>query len=802
MTGFCSKYAATNVLARSAILCSIGALMSGTSAYAQQAQASSSSDEIVVTAQKRVERLTDVPMSITTASGDQLTKQGITDTAQLTKLVPGFTFQQASYGSPVFAIRGIGFYDNSLLAGPAVTAYIDQVALPLSSMTKGATLDIERVEVLKGPQGTLFGMNSTGGAINYIAAKPTDTFKAGFDLGYGRFNEVIAGGFVSGPLSDTLRARIAVRGEHMDGWQISATRPGDKNGNKRFYNGRLLVDWTPSDRVKFEANISGWQDKGETPAVQNDFVTSPHSAFHPVTEYVWDAINAAPSHPSNPRVADWDPGFDLSRNDKFYLLSLRGDWQVTDAVNLTSITGYSRLTTSRPVDLDGMAFSHFRFEVSKGRVNTFSQELRLSGDQGKLKWMVGGNYQRVDGHEYQRLFFQASVGYLDLGPLGTYYQVGSAYFNNQRPVTKSGFGSLDYEITDQLTAQASVRYTTETRKFSGCLADAGLPPIGASSPIRTVFAGLPTVVAILNGSTNPPAPAEVAPFGCLTIDAVTFKPGLVRNTLKEDNVAWRASLNWKPGNDTLLYANVSKGYKAGSFSILPAITSTQFTPVKQESVLAYEGGFKVALADRKVQLNGAIFYYDYTDKQLVGYYDSHFFGSLITLITIPKSRVYGAELEATIRPVEGLRFSGGVTYVNSKAQSDPAPPNQAIDPVDTSVVTTFVGEQFPNTPKWQAVGDAEYEFPVNDSLKAFFGGSATYRSHAFSTFGENPFFNIRGYALLDLRAGLESGRWRFQLWGRNITNKLYVVNYQHPVDTVFRQVGMPATYGATLSFRY
>jgi len=227
----------------------------------------SDSSVIVVTAQKRSERLTDVPLSIAAASGDELARKGITDTAQLTKLVTGFAYQQGSYGTPVFSIRGIGYYDLAVLGGPTVAAYVDQVPLPLSSMTRGATLDLERVEVLKGPQGTLFGQNSTGGAINYIAAKPTDELAAGFEIGYGRFNEVTADAFVSGPLTDTLRARVAVRQESMGGWQRSMTRPGDTLGKKRFYNGRLLLDWQPTETLQFELNVSGWQDRSDIPAL-------------------------------------------------------------------------------------------------------------------------------------------------------------------------------------------------------------------------------------------------------------------------------------------------------------------------------------------------------------------------------------------------------------------------------------------------------------------------------------------------------------------------------------------------------
>ena len=148
-------------------------------------------NEIVVTAQKRSERLADVPMSISVVTGDTLARAGIVDASQLVQAVPGFNYQQGAFGTPIFSIRGIGYNDNSTSAGPAVSVYTDQVALPYSVMARGALLDLERVEVLKGPQGTLFGMNSTGGAINFIAAKPTDTLAAGMTAGFARFNDCL-----------------------------------------------------------------------------------------------------------------------------------------------------------------------------------------------------------------------------------------------------------------------------------------------------------------------------------------------------------------------------------------------------------------------------------------------------------------------------------------------------------------------------------------------------------------------------------------------------------------------------------
>ena len=240
------------------------------------------SGEIVVTAQKRSERLSDVPLSITAATGAQLVKQGINNPADLTKIVPGFTYQQSAVGVPIYAIRGIGFYNTFLGVTPTVTVYLDQVPLPYSVMAAGAGLDLERVEVLKGPQGTLFGQNSTGGAISYIAAKPTRELHAGFNVTYGRFNQLDVDGFVSGPLSNTLSARLFVRNETRGNWQRSDSRYGapvtisptllprldDTLGKRSFRAARFLLDWAPSDRLKFELGLNGWRDTSDTQAQQ------------------------------------------------------------------------------------------------------------------------------------------------------------------------------------------------------------------------------------------------------------------------------------------------------------------------------------------------------------------------------------------------------------------------------------------------------------------------------------------------------------------------------------------------------
>ncbi|HKR46405.1 MAG TPA: TonB-dependent receptor plug domain-containing protein, partial [Paraburkholderia sp.] len=205
-------------------------------------------EEIVVTAQKKAETANRVGMSITALSEDTLAKRGVVTTADLAKVVPGFSYSNALYGTPVYTLRGMGFNDTSSAAAPAVALYVDEVPLPFPILASIAPIDVERVEVLKGPQGTLFGQNSTGGAINYIAAKPTDMFQAGGTFTYGRFNDALTEAFVSGPISSTLKGRLAVSGETGGDWQRSYTR-SDGLGEKRKLSVRPLLNWNPTEKL-------------------------------------------------------------------------------------------------------------------------------------------------------------------------------------------------------------------------------------------------------------------------------------------------------------------------------------------------------------------------------------------------------------------------------------------------------------------------------------------------------------------------------------------------------------------------
>jgi iron complex outermembrane receptor protein len=472
--------------------------------------------EIIVTAQKRSERLNDVPMSITALTGDRLQELQVLQVSDLSRVVPGFAYQPSDYGTPVYSIRGIGFKDVAVAVAPTVSVYVDQVPIPYSVETPGAAFDVDRVEVLKGPQGTLFGQNSTGGAINFIAAKPTRTFDAGADVTYGRFQETDVQGFVSGPLSDTFSGRIALRTEQRGDWQISETRPQDTLGERNFSTGRALLDWQPDEALKAELNINGWIDKSDTQAAQ--FVQHSPSVPNGYPDQT-AALSVYQPAPNDARIADWKQNISLKRDDNFYQSSLNLQWAISEAVSLSSITAWSEFKQDAPTDTDGFNLGNFLMTI-KAHIQSLSQEVRLSGSKSNaLHWMVGLNYEDDQSSDDQYGFDYGSNS--GIGPLRWHYSDNS---NHQTIDTKAAFGSLDYALTDAFTFQSSIRYTTANDDFHGCLRDPG-------------DGGLATAFSLLTINA-------IQPGACVTLDPATgLSVPIVQKTLHENNLSCRAGIN-------------------------------------------------------------------------------------------------------------------------------------------------------------------------------------------------------------------------------------------------------------------
>jgi outer membrane receptor protein involved in Fe transport len=788
------------------------ALMVAAPAWGQTAAAPNAADrpaaspastavaEIVVTAQKREESINTVPMSVQAATGERLTELGITDTSQLVKIAPGFNFTPSAYGTPVFSIRGVGFQDTSLAASPTVSVYVDQSPLPFSIMTAGAVLDLQRVEVLKGPQGTLFGQNATGGAVNYIANKPTQEFQAGADVSYGRFNTVDLQGFVSGPISDTLEFRIAARTIRSGPWQESYTR-SDELGSQNLQTFRAALQWRPIENFTALLTLSGFRDKGETQAAQLYGL----SALNNNTAVPPGLVNY-PLAPHDNRAADWGPCVNADpvltnsgvpglphepractnykKDNTFYAANLRLDYELGHDLTVTSLSTYERFDRDQPIDGDGTSFRDYE-SLQRGHLNVFFQELRLGGRIGDTgNFIVGANYEYDDTWDN---FLQTYPDSSSATIFGSYLGP-TRPLNRQKTHTYGVFANVEVPLSETLSLQGGARYTKQVRHFYGCGSDAGDGSwaLGSQRIQNLLITGNPFVGpginpgATLCGTTGP---------------APDFAPGLTFDKLNEDNVSWRGGVNWKPAPGTLAYANISRGYKSGSFPTVATASYVQLAPATQESLLAYEAGVKAGLLHGALQLNAAVFYYDYKDKQILGSINDLIFGALPALVNVPKSHVKGFEVNGAWRPFVGLTISPALSYADSEIDGSFVNFNYKAQLQD------FGGESFPLAPKWQGNLDVAYEWPLQDDLTAFVGANLNYQGKTNSGFGGFSELKVPSYTLLDLRAGVEKGPWRAQVWGRNITDKWYWTSAYHVNDVFVRYTGMPATYGVTLSYR-
>jgi len=789
-------------------------LLYGGTASAQEAPAASSeitAGEIVVTANKREQRLQDVGLTVTALSGETLANKRINNVADLAMAVPGLNFSQSPESKPVYTLRGVGFYESSLAAYPDVTTYIDQAPLPLPVLSALTAFDLERVEVLKGPQGTLFGNNATGGAINFVAAKPTDEFHAGLNLGYGRFNAIEASGFVSGPISDTLNARLAVKTVQSDGWQKSYTRDAT-NGKTDTLAGRLLLDWKPTDRLTVSLNLNAWKDRSDTiaPQVQKIELQNPVGTcgFGGCIGPDMPFLNAELA-PKKIRAADWNPELGPYQNNRFKQAIGRIDYQLADTITLTSLSSYIDFKLDNRTEGGGTFYEDLDILQNKGSVKSFSQELRLQGGGSGLpyRWVLGANYENTKTKE----FFDTHYEDHSSG-----YQQGftaARSISNQNMKNYAAFANLEFDVTDQITLKGGIRYTEAQRRVALATsqvpgdieppAQPGFENVGINYFFNYVW---PTLYVPVRcpGTTYIP----ITGTNSISIDPATCQAGLFTDKLTERSTSWSIGADFKPMPGLLLHANFSKGYKAGSYPIAGAATRDQYRPVTQESLLDYEAGFKWTGAGGKVMLNGAAFYYDYQDKQLRAKIIDPIFGPLDGLVNVPKSTIKGAEAEFSVRPVRGLNVSLAATYLDAKVKRyEGVVGSRVEDGLLVPILADFSGVRLPFAPKWQMNAAFDYTFPVSDSLNAFFGANLSAQTKTIGTLklteAEKEEYKIKGRAILDLNAGFTSAdeRWRLTFWGKNVTNKYYWINVNQSYDTVVRYAGRPAEYGVTLGMK-
>jgi outer membrane receptor protein involved in Fe transport len=770
-------------------------------------------EEVVVTANKREQRLQDVGLSVSAVSDGALAAQRIENVADLAKVIPGLQAAPSVDNTPVYTLRGVGFYETSVAAYPDVSIYLDQAPLPLSVMSKLTLFDLQRVEVLKGPQGTLFGNNATGGAINFVAAKPTGDFDTGADLSFGRFSTVDVGGFVSGPLAQSLQARLAIKVVDGGDWQYSYTRD-DSLGSARDAAFRLILAWQPPiEGLDVLFNVNGWQDRSDPQAPQLARTPTPADLQAPIgtvgpTGTIGPnfPILFYPAAPNNDRAADWSPDNRPSADDRLTQVSANVTYALAPELAVTAISNFIHYRMQNSTEGDGTALNDLDITSDHADATTLTQEIRIAGNASSstLRWVLGANYERTTVDESANLIDpDASTG----------AQQGfsaDSYVSDQRMSNTAAFGNLEFDITSRLTLQTGLRYTQADRSTSS----GTYPTPGYVEP----FPGSPGLLNLLNyvwaniytplfcpGVTYQP----LVPGESVSIDPKTCRTGVYRATLDQNNVSWSVGGTFKATPDTLLYVNVARGYKDGSFPEVSAATTAQYGAVSQESVLDYEAGIKTLLASGRLTLNVDAFHYDYRDKQLRAKTVDPIFGLLDTLVNVPRSEVNGAEFETHVRPLGGLDLRAAATYLDSKVKEyDGTVGIDRINGLAFPIRASFSGVSLPFAPRFQGSASADYAFPVSTRYQGFVGASVAAQSKSFGSLAlsaqDVADATIDAYGTVDLRAGIESAddKWKVTLWGTNVTDKYYWTNALRVYDTVVRYSGRPAEYGISIHWRW
>lgn len=810
------------------------------------AQDSMKLGSITVTAQRREESANDVPMSIQAFGGEQLSILRVNDVEDLQTLVPSFSVSQSYQGVPTYTLRGIGFNTINVSATSTVGTYVDEVAYPYPFMNSGPMFDIERIEVLKGPQGTLFGRNTTAGLINVVTNKPVDEFQASVSADIGNYDTWNLEGMVNLPISENVQARFAIRSENSDkGWQESISR-GEDRGTIDKLGFRAALAIQPTDDLEIDLSYNGWINKSDTIAGQGFAFTPPTDPANLTTTSFFNqpglAGFLANNHPNSAEQADWAPyalrsmdigageGIDgpTEENSTFDALKLGVSYTFDNDMRLVSLTGYNKLEREAVLDWSGVPFQILLQDIT-GDIKSFSQELRLEGETGKANWLVGAYYGKdeiTDGNRTMlrdnansnfvstaaylltvdptQLGFPASVAPLVslvnvdpetgqpysafdlLNSFQGYYDTGDF-----ESTTWSIFANADWEISPELSLTTGIRYTDDSQEYVGCSGDVN----GSMQPNVNVFNRV--FFTLLYGLPTPPAALEEN--ACNTYDQVTNSFGPVLSDTAEDNVSWRVVANWTPDAvpNTLFFASVSQGYKSASTPVNAASKSEQNAPATQEDLLAYEVGVKASLFDQRMQANASLFYYDYTDKQVSSFFPDPIYRALSRLQNAPEGEAYGLDAEVTWLLTRDLTAIGGLTllhtefgeYLTSDAAGDPV--NRAGDP-------------FLYSPETTASLTLLYDKPVTKELGLRGSLSSRWQSESTAGSPSNPLYDIDSYGVLNGTIGIYSlnDSWEFSIWGQNLTDEYYWQQITSNANVVLRFAGRPRTYGATLSYKF
>lgn len=754
----------------------LAALLPAAPIAAQTVAAVNEAEEIIVSARRRDERLIDVPVAVSAYSQVDLEKLQAIDLAGLQGTAPNLNIVQGrgSATSANIFIRGIGQPDALQTFDPAVGVYVDGVYL---SRIQGALLslgDVERIEVLRGPQGTLYGKNTIGGAVSIVSRKPDfNNVSANASALYGSFNQILLNGYVSAPLvADKLALSVAAQWDKRDGLVTDPLT--DRRYNDRdSLTARAILRAKPSDRL--ELILSGDYTRqrnaltlgyATAPLIQTDFALGAQTLVpaNPYGEYDFQASTSFTGDEGQ-RLDHWG-------------LSLTANYDLSDTLTLTSITAYRKLSPDFFIDID--ASEAELGDVFVGvRQEQFSQELQLKWNTDRFSGVFGLYYLDETIRSNQEAYADDLFAFFG-GPI-TFTRLID---DRQKTRSYAAFGQATYDFTEKLSITAGLRYTRDDRtytRFTTTLSSLGL-------------------LNALDFSFPDDLPAPLNADDTATFDAWTPT----------------VTLSFKPTPDTLLYASAARGFKSGGFNgranslndltLVVDGTPQLVTRFEPEKVWTYEAGAKGSFLDGRVRLAANAFYSDYTDFQArVG---GGTVGStgVFPVINAGKLRIWGLEAEATVRPTDNWNVRASMGYLDAKYREfndgRRVPPQSfSCNPTGNAIAC-----QPAFAPPLTLTLGSDYTVPLGDFGRLTFGGDGRFVDAHFlsvdnrANLRESGYWVANAYVQLDSNAG-----WYLRGGVKNLTDTLYRTDGQEfssvgNIQTVY--FGDPRTWNATVGFRF
>ena len=706
-------------------------------------------DEITVTAQKREQSVQDVGIAMSAFSGAQMEQLGFDNAQQVTSMAPGVsTIQPNGEANYAIAIRGVASSDFTTNVESPVALYLDEVYISQMSGAGFQLYDMERVEILRGPQGTLFGRNATGGLAHFISNKPSQEFSGYVKGTIGDYDQYKAEGAIGGGITDTLAARFSGAYVQSDGYVRNRLTGTDLN-NADDQSYRLQFMWDPTEDL--QVLLSGRKSEQEIDTGFFENVTSLISGkltpprFNPT-------LGGYRDHDGNPYGGDYDrDGFNDLDTDG---LTLTLKWQIGD-MNLTSITDRSNVHRHYIEDSDASPVSFFSFFLNTGAEQT-SQELRLDGESDKLKWIAGLYYLKLDINDNNGAITDPFVGPAttpgaEAGLLNPYTRELESY---------SGFGQLEYALSDQWTLIGGLRLIKDENDFE----------------YKT------SIFEFLDPNAHD--------FDAASNLANRFTLATYEGNRDDDEWSGLVQLNWTPNDDLLVYTSLNRGVRGGGFNapIFPLTPPLDYDDAtfsyEPEKLDAFEVGFKGTYFDGRARINGATYYYDYKD------YQAFYIVGIDTIVFNTDATSKGAELEVIASPIDGLDLLLGGAYndIDVELPSGDVPSVQS--------------------PKWMWNAMARYEWSALNGTLAV-QSDWQYRSEHFFALTGADTVRENGYSIVNTSISYTdcNKQWTASAFVDNVLDEEYLVqtfDLSGPgvFDMTEQYYGKPRWWGVSLRYNW